>query len=146
GRGRVFGQNDLKGAGTVDATVTGNGQNLNASGMLDGASLGVVENTALDLDSMFDVTLPALKPADAIVHAKTNATFLKVGGQEVNELTADTTYTQQKLDFDATAKQGVRQLTAAGSAVLHTDHREVHIGSLALQSENAVWNADPASQ
>jgi len=143
--GRVFGQNDLKGAGTVDATVTGNGQALKASGMLDGANLGVGENTALDLDSTFDVTLPALKPADAIVHAKTNATFLKVGGQEVNELTADTTYTQQKLEFDATAKQGVRQLTAAGSALLHTDHREVHVGSLALQSENVVWKTDPAS-
>ena len=143
--GRVFGQNDLKGAGTVDATVTGNGQALKASGMLDGANLGVGENTALDLDSTFDVTLPALKPADAIVHAKTNATFLKVGGQEVNELTADTTYTHQKLEFDATAKQGVRQLTAAGSALLHTDHREVHVGSLALQSENVVWKTDPAS-
>jgi cytoskeletal protein CcmA (bactofilin family) len=143
--GRVFGQNDLKGAATVDATVTGNGQELKASGMLDGSNLGVGENTALDLDSMFDVTLPQLEPADATVHAKTNATFLQVGGQRVNELTADTTYTQQKLDFDATAKQGVRQLTAAGSAILHTDHREVHIGSLALQSENVVWKTDPAS-
>jgi TamB, inner membrane protein subunit of TAM complex len=143
--GRVFGQNDLKGAATVDATVTGNGQELKASGMLDGSNLGVGENTALDLDSMFDVTLPQLKPAEATVHAKTNATFLQVGGQQVNELTADTTYTQQKLDFDAMAKQGMRQLTAAGSAILHTDHREVHIGSLALQSENVVWKTDPAS-
>jgi len=143
--GRVFGQNDLKGAATVDATVTGNGQELKASGMLDGANLGVGENTALDLDSMFDATLPQLRLGDTTVHAKTSATFLKVGGQEVNELTADTTYTQQKLDFDATAKQGVRQLTAAGSALLHPDHREVHIGSLALQSENVVWKTDPAS-
>ena len=143
--GRVFGQNDLKGAGTVDATVTGNGQELKASGMLDGANLGVGENTALDLDSMFDATLPQLRLEDAKVHAKTNGTFLKVGGQEVNEVTADTTYTQQKLDFDATAKQGMRQLTAAGSALLHTDHREVHLGSLALQSENVVWKTDPAS-
>jgi translocation-and-assembly-module (TAM) inner membrane subunit TamB-like protein len=143
--GRVFGQTDLKGAATVDATVTGNGQALKAAGMLDGANLGVGENTALDLDSMFDVTLPALKADDVTVHAKTNATFLKVGGQEVNELTADTTYTQQKLDFDAMAKQGVRQLTAAGSALLHTDHHEVHVGSLALQSENVVWKTDPTS-
>jgi len=143
--GRVFGQSDLKGAATVDGTVTGNGQELKASGMLDGANLGVGENTALDLDSMFDTTLPQLRLGEATVHAKTNATFLRVGGQEVNELTADTTYTRQKLDFDATAKQGVRQLTAAGSTLLHTDHREVHIGSLALQSENVVWKTDPAS-
>jgi hypothetical protein len=143
--GRVFGQNDLKGAAIVDATVTGNGQELKASGTLDGSNLGVGENTALDLDSMFDATVPQLKPAETILHAKTNATFLQVAGQQVNELTADTTYTQQKLDFDATAKQGVRQLTAAGSALLHTDHREVHVGNLALQSENVVWRTDPAS-
>src|SRR6185503_15728243 len=118
---------------------------LKATGMLDGSHLGVGENTALDLDSMFDATLPQLKLAEGTVHAKTNATFLKVGGQEVNELTAETTYTQQKLDFDAMAKQGVRQLNAAGSAVLHPDHREVHVGSLALQSENVVWKTDPAS-
>ena len=143
--GRVFGQNDIKGAATVDATVTGNGQQLKASGMLDGSNLSVGQNTALDLDSMFDATLPQLKLADMTVHAKTNATLLQVGGQQVNELTADTTYTQQKLDFDAMAKQGVRQLTAAGSAILHTDHHEVHIGNLALQSENVVWKTAPAS-
>ena len=37
------------------------------------------------------------------------------------------------------------ELTAEGSAVLHTDHREVHLGGLALQTENIVWKTDPAS-
>ena len=143
--GRIFGQNDLTGAAIVDAQVTGNGHELKASGMLDGSNLGKGENNALDLDSMFDVTLPQLKLADATVHAKTNATFLEVGGQQVNELVAETTYTQQKLDFNATAKQGKRQLSADGSAVIHTDHHEVHLGTLALQSENIVWKTDPAS-
>jgi autotransporter translocation and assembly factor TamB len=143
--GRVFGQNDIKGAAVVDTTVTGNGEELKASGMLDGSNLGMGENNALDLDSTFDVTVPQLKVADARVHAKTNATFLRVAGQDVNELTADTTYAQEKLDFDAVAKQGMRQLSAAGSALLHTDHHEVHFGNLALQSENIVWRTDPAS-
>jgi autotransporter translocation and assembly factor TamB len=143
--GRVFGQNDIKGAAIVDATVTGNGRELKASGMLDGSNLGMAENNALDLDSTFDVTVPELKVADATVHAKTKATFLHVGGQDVNELTADTTYVQQKLDFDAVAKQEKRQLSAAGSALLHTDHNEVHLGNLALQTENVVWKTDPAS-
>jgi translocation-and-assembly-module (TAM) inner membrane subunit TamB-like protein/AsmA-like protein len=143
--GRVFGQSDLKGAAVVDATVTGNGQELKASGKVDGSNLGIAENNALDLDSIFDATLPQLNLADAAVHAKTNATFLQVAGQQVNELTADTTYARQKLDFDAVAKQGVRQLSAMGSALLHTDHHEVHIGSLALQSENVMWKTDPAS-
>jgi hypothetical protein len=123
----------------------GNGQELKAAGMLDGSNLGMGANNALDLDSTFDVTLPQLRLADATVHAKTNATFLQIGGQQVNELVADTTYHQQKLDFNAVAKQGVRQLSADGSAIIHTDHHEVHLGTLALQTENIVWKTDPAS-
>src|SRR6202008_1557189 len=60
-------------------------------------------------------------------------------------LTADTTYTKEKLDFNAVAKQGPRQLNAEGSAVLHTDHREIHVSNLALQTEQVVWKTDPAS-
>ena len=128
--------------------LLGAGLALWRSGILrqiPGVWLAIGAIIAIGLGIMFDVTLPQLRLEDATVHAKTNATFLRVGGQEVNELTADTTYTQQKLDFDATAKQGVRQLTAAGSALLHTDHHEVHIGNLALQSENVIWKTDPAS-
>src|SRR5205085_12510586 len=108
--GRLVGLDALKGAAVVDATVTGNGRQLRASGMLVGSNLGEGENSVLDLDSSFDVTVPDLTLANATVHAKTNATFLQVGGQQVNSLVADTTYSQQKLDFDATAKQGPRQL------------------------------------
>ncbi|HYS27507.1 MAG TPA: translocation/assembly module TamB domain-containing protein [Vicinamibacterales bacterium] len=143
--GRLFGQPDLKGAATVDATITGNGQELKAAGMLDGSNLGKADNNALDLDSTFDVTLPQLRLADATVHAKTDATFVQLAGQQINSLTADTTYTREKLDFTAVAKQGPRQLSAEGSAVLHTDHREIHVGSLALETEKIVWKTDPAS-
>ncbi|HKC54504.1 MAG TPA: translocation/assembly module TamB domain-containing protein, partial [Vicinamibacterales bacterium] len=143
--GRLFGQPDLKGAANVDATITGNGQELKAAGMLDGGNLGKADNNALDLDSTFDVTLPQLRLADATVHAKTDATFVQLAGQQINSLTADTTYTREKLDFTAVAKQGPRQLSAEGSAVLHTDHREIHVGSLALETEKIVWKTDPAS-
>jgi autotransporter translocation and assembly factor TamB len=158
--GRLVGQDNLKGGAAIDATVTGNGQQLKASGMIDGSNLGYGGNTALDTNSMFDVTLPNLSATDATVHAKTTATFLQVAGQQVNQVTADTTYAKQQLNFDATAKQGVRQLTAQGSALLHTDHDEVHIGSLALQTEvppppkgspqppepkPIVWRTEPSS-
>ena len=103
------------------------------------------DNNALDLDSTFDVTVPQLTLADATIHAKTNATFLQVAGQQVNELTADTTYSQSKLDFNAVAKQGVRQLAADGSVIVHPDHQEIHVGNLALQTEQIVWRTDPAS-
>ena len=143
--GRLAGQTDLKGGAVIDATITGNGQELKAAGTIDGSNLGKGDNTALDLDSMFDVTVPQLALADATVHAKTHGTFLQVGGQQINDVSADTTYTQQKLDFNATATQGPRKLTAEGSAIIHTDHNEVHLGSLALQTENIVWRTDPGS-
>ena len=54
--GRIVGHPDIKGAAVVDATVTGNGQQLKATGMLDGANMGQGDNNALDLDSTFDVT------------------------------------------------------------------------------------------
>jgi hypothetical protein len=143
--GRLFGQEDLTGGAIVDAMVTGNGQELKATGMLDGSNLGKGEYNALDLDSTFDVTLPQLMLADATVHAKTNATFLQIAGQQINSVVADTTYTREKLDFNAVAKQGLRQLTAEGSALLHTDHHEIHVGNLALETEKIVWKTDPAS-
>jgi hypothetical protein len=143
--GRLAGQPDLKGAAIIDATITGNGQELKAAGMLDGSNLGKGDNTALDLDSMFEVTMPQLVLANAIVQTKTHGTFLEVGGQQINDLMADVTYSQQKVDFNATATQGPRKLTADGSAVIHADHHEVHLGSLALETENIVWRTDPAS-
>ena len=143
--GRILGREGVTGAAIVDATVTGNGQELKAHGTLDGSNMGFGSSNALALDSTFDATVPQLTLADATIHAKTNATFVQVAGQQVNELTADTTYSQSKLDFDAMAKQGVRQLAASGSMVVHPDHREIHIGNLALQTEQIVWRTDPAS-
>jgi hypothetical protein len=143
--GRVFGQNDLKGAAIVDATVTGNGQELKASGMLDGSNLGIGENTALDLDSMFDVDAAAVEARRCHVHAKTNATFLQVGGQQVNELT------RIRPTRSRSSISTPRPSRACGSSRARVPQcctpitARVHVGSLALQSENVVWKTDPAS-
>jgi len=142
---RIVGREGLRGAAIVDGTVTGNGRELKAQGTVDGSNIGYGENSALDLDSTFEATVPQLTLADATIHAKTNATFLQVGGQQVNELVADTTYSHSKLDFNAVAKQGIRQLAAGGSMIVHPDHREIHVGNLALQAEQIVWRTDPAS-
>jgi len=142
---RLVGPEEIKGGAIVDATVTGNGQELKVQGTLDGSNMAFRDNSALDLDSTFDAAVPQLTLADATIHAKTNATFVQVAGQQVNELVADTTYSQSKLDFNAVAKQGVRQLAADGSVMVHPDHREIHVGNLALQAEQIVWRTDPAS-
>lgn len=143
--GRLVGQ-PLKGMATVDATVTGNGRALKAAGTVEGSNLGYGENEALSLTSAFTATIPELTPADATVEAKTTATFLEVGGQKVSELTANTSYATQTLQFDATAAEGMRELRAGGRAVFHPEHQEIHLSNLALRAEQVQWQTTPGSE
>jgi hypothetical protein len=143
--GEIIGQ-PIKGAAEVDVTVTGNASELHASGTLQGSNIGYGENEALSLKSQFSAAMPGLTPERATVEAKSEATFLEVGGQRINELTADTTYSQASgLTFNAQATQGMRQLAAAGNAIFHPDHREVRLESLSLRTEQIVWQTDPAA-
>jgi hypothetical protein len=107
--------------------------------MLQGSNIGYGESEALTLKSDFSLSVPELTPARGTIQAKSEATFVEVGGQKITGLTADTTYSGLRLTFDATAQEGKRQLSAAGSAIFHPDHREVHVGNLALQSEQIRW-------
>lgn len=136
----------LKGSAIVDATITGNAADLTTKGSLTGSNIGYGDSEALSLTSDFAVTVPNLTPEAATIQAKSMATFLEIGGQRVNELTADTTYTQHQLDFDATAQQGVRQLTAGGTAIFHPDHREIHVKNVALQAEQIRWESEPGTE
>jgi autotransporter translocation and assembly factor TamB len=136
----------IKGAAIVDATVTGNAQTLKASGTLQGSNIGYGESEALSLKSTFDVAMPNLTPADATLQAKSTATFLEIGGQNINELTADTTLEGSALQFNAMATQGMRQLAAEGSAIFHPDHQEVHLSNLALRAEMVEWRTAAGSQ
>lgn len=136
----------LKGAVTTDATLTGNAQALNVAGTLHGSNIGYGEHEALNLDSKFSVTMPELSPGRAAVQANSHATFIEIGGQRIAELTADTKYAGSRLDFTATAKEGARELGAGGSVVLHPDHREIHIGDLALRSEKVEWRLAPGTE
>ena len=70
---------------------------------------------------------------------------MSVGGQNINELDAKTDYTGQQLTFNATAKQPQRSLSAGGSLLMHPDHQEIHLQSLALQSQGVTWQAAPGS-
>ena len=136
----------LKGAAVVDATVTGNGAALKAVGTLQGSNIGYGDNEALTLKSTFDVAVPDLMPAQATVRAKSSATFLEVAGQRVRELTADTTYAQSKLQFNAVAQEGMRQLAAEGNAVFHPDHQEIHLANVALRAEQIEWRTAPGTE
>jgi hypothetical protein len=143
--GSIIGQ-PLKGAAIVDAKVTGNARDLKAEGTLTGSNLGHGENEALSLTSMFAASMPNLTPEQVRVQANSTATFLEVGGQRINEIAADTSYSQSRLDFKATAQQGVRQFAAGGSVILHPDHQEIHIGDFAVRAEQIEWRTAPGSE
>jgi autotransporter translocation and assembly factor TamB len=150
--GEIIGQ-PVKGAAVIDATVTGNARDLRAAGTLTGSNIGHGANEALALSSTFSAVMPNLTPAETRVEASTMATFLEVGGQTINQVTADTTYIPGgagedggRIDFKAVAQQGVRQLAAGGSVVLHPDHQEVHVGDLALRAEQIEWRTAPGAE
>ena len=105
--GELLGQ-PLKGAAIVDATVTGNARELRANGTLTGSNIGHGESEALSLTSTFAVAVPDLTPQQARIQASSIATFLEVGGQKINQLTADTTFAGSQLDFKAVAQQDAR--------------------------------------
>jgi autotransporter translocation and assembly factor TamB len=136
----------LTGIAKIEATITGNKQRLQASGNVTADGLKYGENGALTISSDYTATVPNLSVADANVAATTHATFVTVGGQEINELDARTTYAQQRVEFDATAKQPQRSLGASGAVVLHPDHQEVHLTKLGLQTQGQTWQLAPGSE
>jgi translocation and assembly module TamB len=129
----------ITGIAKVDGTVTGNKRELQATGNITGDAVKYGENGALTISSDYTAKIPELTVADANVVATTHATFITIGGQNLNELDAQTTYSQKLLDFDATAKQPQRSLAAAGSLLLHPDHQEVHLKQLGLQTQGQTW-------
>jgi autotransporter translocation and assembly factor TamB len=142
--GRLIGQ-PLGGRAVVDANVTGNAQELKLAGMLQGSQVAYGEQSALTLNSMFDITVPELVPENATVNAKSTATFVEVAGRRIGQLTADATYSRSQLEFDAVAQEGKRELAFAGSAVLHPDHQELHLGDVTFRTEQIEWRTVPGS-
>jgi autotransporter translocation and assembly factor TamB len=135
----------LTGIAKVDATITGNRSELKAAGNLTGDGVKYEENGALTASTDFTATIPDLDVERAAVSANTHATFVSIGGQNINELTAKTEYTNKQVNFEATAKQPQRSMAASGNLLLHPDHQEVHLTSLGLQSKGVQWQTAAGS-
>ena len=136
----------VSGLARIDGTVIGNGATLRAAGTLTGSGLKYGDNGALSLLATYSARVPDIDVTRAEMTADAKATLVTVAGQEINELTAKTTYASRQVEFDATARQPQRSLTAAGSLVLHPDHREVHLQRMALDTQGLSWQMAPASQ
>ena len=102
---RLAGQQNVGGAATLDGTVTGNAAELRSSGTLDGSKVAYGDNSALDLNSTYAVTLPELTLKRLRAQADTSATFVKVGGVELKAVTAKTTFEGERLDFTTNIKE-----------------------------------------
>ena len=136
----------LSGAAVIDATLTGNGRELKASGTLDGSNVSRGNANALNLDSTFSLAVPDLEFATTTVNASSHATFVQVAGQKINELTAETTYDGSTLNFNATAKEGVRELTASGAAIFHPEHQEIRVKNLGFRAQDVEWRTETGSE
>ena len=143
---RLAGQQDVGGSAVLDGTITGNRAALTTTGTLDGSKLSYKTGSALDLDSTYTVTIPDFQVARARVDATTSGTFLKIGGVEINELTAKTTYADQRVDFTTNVKEKTRELDATGQLILHPDHQELHLPTLAVRTQGIEWRMAPGSE
>ncbi len=139
----------LSGSARLDATVTGNRRELQANGTLAGSGFKYGNNGALTLSSDFTAAVPELRAADATGSATTHATFVTVGGQNINQIDATTAYEEKQIEFDATATQPQQSLSAAGTVDMHPEHQELHLRSLGFVSQGIQWQlagGDPAIQ
>ena len=143
---RLAGQQDVGGSAILDGTITGNRAALTTTGTLDGSNLAYKNGKALDLDSTYTATIPDLQLARARVEATTKGTFVQIGGLEISELTAKTTYVDQRLDFSTNIKEKTRELDATGQLILHADHQELHLPTLAVRTQGIEWRMAPGSE
>jgi autotransporter translocation and assembly factor TamB len=137
--GKLIGQ-PVSGAATVDGTITGNAPRLAISGRFKGSNLSYSSISALDANSQFDAGLANLDPSSTSVEAKTNASLVKVLGQEIDQLVARTTYAERSLDFDVDARQPKRHVQAQGDLLIQPESEQMRVRSLAIQSAGIDWS------
>jgi autotransporter translocation and assembly factor TamB len=143
---KLAGQEGIGGSATIEGTITGNRASLTTTGTLDGSNISYNENSALDLNSTFTVTVPDLQFARSRVEATTEGTFIKAGALEISQLTATTTYDEKTVAFKTNIKERTRELDAAGTVILHPDHQEIHLPDLAVRTQGVEWRMKPGTE
>ena len=140
---QLAGQENVRGAVTLDGAIAGNAASLRSTGLLNGSNVAYGDNSALDVNSTYTVTLPEFTPKNLRVEADTTATFIKAGGLQLNEVTAKTTFEGERLNFTTNIQEERRELDATGQLILHPDHQEVHLPRLAIRTEGIEWTNAP---
>jgi autotransporter translocation and assembly factor TamB len=116
---------------TAELTTEGN---LTASQLQYGNRADI-----LTLASQYRVSVPQLDFNQASGRATSRAALAKLGGFELTEITAETTYQAPELEFQTSFAERTRAVDLAGTALLHPDHQEVHLRTLSLGVGETVW-------
>lgn len=138
GIGELIGQ-PLTGAATVDATLTGNSEQLQAAGTLKGGNVGYGDYRALDLDATFTAGVPDLDPARAT--GSVSLTTKVIEGLPISVADADVTasYDGSAVTFEGALRGDGREIESTGRAVLHPDHQEIHLSALSIAAGDQRW-------
>ncbi len=135
---------DAAGVLVLDGQMTGTERHLQTAGTLKANALRV--RSAVDMlqaEGTYGVDVPDLSWPQAVVQAKITSTLPVILGRPLKQAVLDARYTNQELGFDTTLEEAGRTLRATGNLLLHTDHSEVHLTSLALSTQNAAWKLEP---
>ena len=130
----------LSGIAKVDATVTGNKQELQRGREPHRRRHQISGQRRVDGVERFHRGGPEPRRRRARPSsAETHGDVRQVAGQNINELDATTIYpTEQSRRSTSTAHQPQRSLGVGGSVLLHPDHQEVHLTRLGARRRRAV--------
>ena len=140
--GELIGQ-PLTGAASAKGTITGNGTELRAQGTLDASGASYSGYSAADLDATFNIVIPNLDYTLATGTADIKAAMIDAGAIDIAEASGKASYDGKEFTFDGTAIQaGGRQLATAGRAILHPDHKEIHLSQFTIAAGNQKWSLE----
>ena len=143
--GALAGAPDMAGTARLEGTVTGTRARLRTEGTLSASNVRYATTTAMSVSSRYGIELPDLDLQRLRAEADTVATLLEVGGREIREVTAQTTYAAPELTFDTTISEADRSVEARGQAAFAPDVQEVRLEHLTLRTGDVAWATPPDS-
>ena len=140
--GELIGQ-PITGAGAAKGTITGNGTELRAEGTFDGTNVAYSGYSAANLDAAFKAVIPNLDYTLATGSADIKAAMIDAGAIDVAEASVKASYDGKEFTFDGTAIQaGGRNLATAGRAILHPEHKEIHLSAFTIAAGTQKWSLE----
>lgn len=129
----------LSGGAAVKGTLTGNGTELRAEGVLDGSGIGYGDYRVLDLDATFKAAVPDLDYTRATGSTVAKATMIDGLPIDIAEADLTAAYDGAGVTFTSTLKGNGRDIETGGRAVLHADHQEVHLSAFSITAGDQRW-------